>query len=174
VKTYTFDSLVATLNQVAPYDWAGFLHQRLESTSPDAPLGGIENGGWKLEYDDQPLKFAGRHGEANDQYSIGLHLAEDGSVTDSIVGSPAFEAGISSGMKVVGVNGRLYTHDLLEDAIKAAKDSAVPITLLFIDDDYYRTATIEYHGGQRYPHLVRNDSKPDYLDDLIKAHAAAQ
>jgi predicted metalloprotease with PDZ domain len=174
VKTYAFDSLVATLNQVAPYDWAGFLHQRLDSTSPNPPLGGVENGGWKLAYDDQPLKFAGRHGEADDRYSIGLHLSEDGSVTDSIVGGPSFEAGISSGMKVVGVNGRLYAHDLLEDAIKAAKDTAAPITLLVVDDDYYRTATIEYHGGQRYPHLVRNNSKPDYLDELIKAQAGSQ
>jgi predicted metalloprotease with PDZ domain len=174
VKTYTFDSIVATLNQVAPYDWAGFLHQRLDSTWSNPPLGGIENGGWRLEFDDHPVGFAGRHGEADDQYSIGLHLADDGAVTDSIVGSPAFEAGISPGMKVVGVNGRLYTHDLLEEAIKAAKDTTVPIALLVIDDDYYRICTVSYHGGQRYPHLVRNNSEPDYLDELLRPRAAAQ
>ena len=77
-------------------------------------------------------------------------------------------------MKVVGVDGRVYTHDLLEDAIKAAKDTTEPITLLVLDDDYYRTATIQYHGGERYPHLVREDSKPDYLDELIKARTTAQ
>ena len=76
--------------------------------------------------------------------------------SDSIVGGPAFEAGISSGMKVIGVNGRVYTHDMLEDAIKAAKDSSQPITLLVVDDDYIRTCVINYHGGARYPHLVRN------------------
>jgi len=32
----------------------------------------------------------------------------------------------------------------------------------------------DYHQGARYPHLTRDDSKPDYLDDLIKARAAAQ
>jgi predicted metalloprotease with PDZ domain len=95
-------------------------------------------------------------------------------VADSIVGSPAYEAGISSGMKVIGVNGRVYTQELLEDAIKAAKDGSQPITLLVIVDDYYRTCTINYHGGDRYPHLVRDDGKPDYLDELIKARAGSK
>ncbi|MFZ2021820.1 MAG: M61 family metallopeptidase [Terracidiphilus sp.] len=174
VKTYTFDSIVSTLNQVAPYDWAGFLRQRLDSTSPNPPLGGIENGGWNLAYNDVPPAFAGRHGAAGDRYSVGLQLAEDGTVTDAIVGSPAFEAGISSGMKVVGVNGRLYSHDLLEDAIKAAKGTDAPISLLVIDDEYYHVCAVNYHDGERFPHLVRNESKPDYLDDLIKPRAAAQ
>ncbi len=171
LKTYTFESLVETLNQVAPYDWAAFFHQHLNSTSPAMPSGGIENAGWKVQFDDKPLHLPGRHGVVGDIYSIGLQLEGDGTVNDAIVGSPAFEAGISSGMKVVGVNGRVYTHDLLEDAIKAAQDTAAPITLLVVDDDYYRTATIQYHGGERYPHLVRDDSEPDYLGELIKPRA---
>jgi predicted metalloprotease with PDZ domain len=174
VKTWTFDQLVADLNRIAPYDWAAFLHQRLDSKSPDAPTGGIENGGWKVTYNDQPIHLPGRRGNAGDAYSIGLQLGEDGSVGDSIVGGPAYSAGISSGMKVIGVNGRVYTHDLLEDAIAAAKGSTQPITLTYVNDDYIRTATIDYHQGARYPHLTRDDSKPDYLDDLIKARAAAQ
>jgi hypothetical protein len=40
-------------------------------------------------------------------------------------------------------------------------------------DDYYQTFNVSYQGGDRYPHLIRDDSKPDYLDDLIKAHAVA-
>jgi predicted metalloprotease with PDZ domain len=174
VKTYTFDQLVATLNQIAPYDWAGFLHQRLNSISPDAPTGGIENGGWKVTYSADPIHLPGRRGNAGDAYSIGLQLGEDGAVSDSIVGGPAYNAGISSGMKVIGVNGRVYTHDLLEDAIAAAKDGTQPITLTYVTDDYIRTATIDYHQGARFPHLTRDDSKTDTLDDLIKARAAAQ
>jgi predicted metalloprotease with PDZ domain len=116
----------------------------------------------------------GRRGNPGDIYSIGLQLGQDGSVADSIVGSPAFQAGISSGMKVVGVNGRVYNHDLLEDAIKASKDTAQPISLLVVVDEYYQTSNINYHGGERYPHLTREDAKPDYLDELIKARVASQ
>ena len=115
-----------------------------------------------------------RRGNAGDVYSIGLQLGDDGTVNDSIVGSPAFEAGISSGMKVAGVNGRVYTHDLLEDAIKATKDASKPISLLVVVDGYFRTSTIHYSGGGRYPHLARDDAKPDYLDESIKPRAASQ
>jgi predicted metalloprotease with PDZ domain len=174
VKTYTFEQLVADLNAIAPFDWATFFNTRLDSTSPDAPVGGIENGGWKVTYDGEPSRLLGRRGNPGDVYSIGLQLGQDGSVADSIVGSPAFQAGITSGMKVVGVNGRVYNHDLLEDAIKASKDSAAPISLLVIVDEYYQTSNINYHGGERFPHLTREDSKPDYLDELIKARVAAK
>ena len=174
LKTYTFDSMVEVLNQVAPYDWAAFFHQHLNSTSPEMPAAGIENAGWKVQFNDKLPHLPGRRGAAGDFYSIGLQLDGDGTVNDSVAGSPAFEAGISSGMKVVGVNGRVYTHDLLEDAIKASQDTTEPITILFVDDDYYRTATIQYHGGERYPHLVRDDTKPDYLGELIKARAGGQ
>jgi predicted metalloprotease with PDZ domain len=174
VKTWTFDELVATLNQVAPYDWAGFLHQRLDSKSPDAPTGGIENGGWKLTYSAEPIGLPGRRGGSGDAYSIGLQLGEDGTVADSIVGGPAYNAGIVSAMKVIGVDGRLYKHALLEDAIKSSKDSSEPITLTYVVDDYIHTAAIAYHGGIRYPHLSRDDAKPDYLDELIKPHISEQ
>jgi len=171
VKTYTFDQLVSALNSVAPYDWAAFLHERLDSKSPDAPTGGIENGGWKVTYSGEPIHLPGRRGNAGDTYSIGLQLGEDGAVNDSIVGGPAYNAGITSGMKVIGVNGRVYTHDGLEDAIEAAKDGSKPIEMLVVTDDYYKTASVDYHGGARYPHLTRDEGKPDYLDELIKARA---
>ena len=171
VKTYTFDQLVGTLNAVAPFDWASFFHERLDSTSADAPVGGIENAGWTVAFNGTPLKLQGRRGSPGYVYSIGLNVNPEGMVTDSIVGGPAFEAGISSGMKVIGVNGRVYAPDLLEDAIKDAKDTSKPITLLVVVDDYFQTSTINYHGGDHYPHLVWDEAKPDYLDEIIKAQA---
>jgi predicted metalloprotease with PDZ domain len=174
VKTYTFDDLVKSLNALAPFDWAGFFHTRLTSTSAEAPVGGIENGGWKIAFNDKPLKLEGRRGNPGDVYSIGLQVAGDGVVTDSVVGSPAFESGISSQMKIVGVNGRVYTPELLSDAIRSAKDTSQPITLLVVVDGYFRTCTITYHDGPRYPHLVRDDQRPDYLDELIKPRATSR
>ncbi len=174
VKTYTFDELMSALNGIVPYDWASFFHERLDSTSAEAPVGGIENGGWKVVYKDEPAHLEGRRGNPGEEFSIGLQVSGDGTVSDSIVGSPAFNAGISSGMKVVGVNGRLFRPDLLDDAIKDAKDNSKPISLLVVVDDYYRTCNIDYHGGPRYPHLERISDRPDYLDDLIKPRASAQ
>jgi hypothetical protein len=73
---------------------------------------------------------------------------------------------------VIGVDGRVFTHDRLEDAIKGSSDSSQPIALTYVADDYIHTARVEYHGGERYPHLTREEAKPDYLDELIKAHRA--
>ncbi len=176
VKTYTFDELMSALNAVVPFDWATFFHTRLDSTSAEAPMGGIENGGWKVEFNSQPPRTPGRRpgGGGGYVYSIGLQLGPDGTVSDALAGGPAFEAGMSSGLKVIGVNGRVYKQELLDDAIKGSKESTEPITLLAVEDDYIRTFTINYHGGEKYPHLVRVSEKPDYLDELIKARATGK
>ena len=175
VKTYTFDELVSALNAIAPFDWAAFFHTRLDSTSAEAPVGGIENGGWKVVFNGQPSK-ARRAGAATPAMSIpsACSWARDGTVSDAIVGGPAFKAGISSGMKVIGVNGRVYTQDCSRTRSRPSKDNSQPITLLVVADDYIRTCTINYHGGEQYPHLVRVNDKPDYLDELIKPRAVSQ
>jgi predicted metalloprotease with PDZ domain len=57
VKPYTFEDVVTTLNDVAPFDWRNFLLSRLNSTDFHAPLGGIERGGWKLAYQTKPNAY---------------------------------------------------------------------------------------------------------------------
>jgi len=68
----------------------------------------------------------------------------------------------------------VFTADVLADAVKAASASKEPIALMVVSDDYIHTFNVNYHGGPQYPHLVRIEDKPDYLDELIKAQAAAQ
>lgn len=175
LKPYTFDQLAEALNQVQPYDWAGFFHKRLNSTSPEAPVGGIAAGGWKVDYTEKPPLFAGRGrfgGGVNAAYSLGLRLGSDGSVLDSIVGKPAFKAGIVPGMRIVALNGRAFTPQLLNDALQASKSATQQLQFLVLNDDYYHTYTVEYEGGPRFPHLVRIEGKPDLLDDLAKPLAA--
>ena len=43
-----------------------------------------------------------------------------------------------------------------------------PLELLVENTDYYKTFKLDYHGGEKYPHLVRDESKPDLLSDIIK------
>lgn len=174
LKPYTFSDLVSALNQITPYDWASFFHQRLDSTSPESPQGGIEMSGWKLVFNSKPVQAGGGgrlRGGVAAPYSIGLTVEANGTVADSIWNGPAFKAGVEPGVKVVGINGRVYTPELLEAAIKASNKTSDPISLLVVDDDYYRTCAINYHSGDRYPHLVREEGKPDYLDTLLKPQA---
>ena len=171
LKTYTLDDLVRALNDLVPHDWTGFFHDRLTSLSPQAPLAGIETGGWKIEYNDKPEEIpegSPSGSGVNASYSVGLRLSTDGVVLDSIVGKPAYQAGITPGMKVVAVNDRAFTPDLLHEALKASKSGSQPIRLLLLNDGYYRTCAISYQGGELYPHLVRDEGKPDRLDEVLK------
>jgi len=173
VKPYTFDDVVNALNQVVPYDWRGFWTERLTNHGPGAPLGGIEGSGWKLVYDSTQSEMD-RGAESNWHvvdvaYSIGLGLREDGTITDTIEGMPAAQAGIGPGMKLMAVNGRKYSPEVLRDALTAGKGGSAPLELLVENTDYYKTYKLDYHGGERYPHLLRDESKPDLLSEIYKA-----
>jgi predicted metalloprotease with PDZ domain len=172
VVPYNFDDVVRTLNEVAPYDWATLLHERVNATSAHAPLGGIERGGWKLVYNDKPNAFTHAIEKAvkssDFSYSIGFTVAEDGKLDDVIVGSPAYQAGIGPGMKLVAVNGRRWSREILRAALKEAKESSKPIELLVEDAQFFRTFSVGYHEGDKSPHLERVSSQPDILDDILK------
>lgn len=175
VKTYTFQQLVDLLNQVTPHPWAEFLRQRLNSTSAEAPVGGIESSGWKLEFTDQPVR-SGRttRGFSSTTFSLGLDLAPDGTVTDALYDGLAFQAGLRPGMKIAALNGRVYSAEALADLLAASQDAPQTIQLLVIADDYYQTCTLTYRGGPRYPRLVRDSAKPDFLGEIIKPLARSQ
>jgi predicted metalloprotease with PDZ domain len=172
LKPYTFEDVVATLNILAPYDWAGFLHSRLDQTSTKTPTESIENSGWKLVYSEEPNEI-----EANTDaiasrldlsFSIGATIGEDGSVGDVIHGSPAYDAGVGPGMKVTAVNGRQFSGEGLRDAITGAKDSTTPIQLLIANGAQFQMVAVNYHGGLQYPHLERDTHHPDYLGEIIQ------
>ena len=175
-KTYDFDDVVATLNGVAPFDWASFLHARIDTRKPPL-LDGIADTGWKLVYTDKPSAYekqynsrpqASRH-LYNFAWSIGLTMGRNDQINDVRWNGPAFKAGVSTGETLVAVNGRAYTRDVLKDAIDAAKGSKAPIQLLLKYQGGYRTVPVDYHGGSQYPHLERIDGTPDYLSEIIAA-----
>jgi predicted metalloprotease with PDZ domain len=172
VVKYNFDDIVTTLNQVAPYDWRKFLRDRLDTYDPGAPLGGILSSGWKLTYTEEPSEFTKAMEKARDavdaRFSIGLELEEKGGIHDVIVNSPAWNAGIAPGTTLVAVNGRKFTPDILREALKAGKDNGSKLELLIMNGDYYKTHVLDYHGGEKYAHLVRDETKPDMLSEIIK------
>jgi predicted metalloprotease with PDZ domain len=175
VVTYTFDDVVAGLNAVEPYDWKAFLSERLTSKSPHAPLGGITNGGYRLEYTDSQNDY-GRAAEAHDHgvnawYSLGFRTS-DQTVQDVLFDSPAFRAGLGPGMKLVAINGRQASDELLRSAIRDAKANSAPVELITENAGFFRVMKLDYHGGEKYPHLVRDTASRDYLDDILKPMVA--
>ncbi|HET7435548.1 MAG TPA: M61 family peptidase [Thermoanaerobaculia bacterium] len=176
VKPYTFDDVVNALNAVAPYDWRTHLNERLWSTSPRAPIGGITGHGWRLVYDETPNAVASDDAEMREQqdatFTLGMTIKNaDGSIVDVTPGLPAASAGLAPGMKVVAVNGRRWTREVLDAAIREAKGGNAPIEIIAENNDFFRTYAVNYHEGMRYPHLVRDEKTPDTLGDVVRAHS---
>ena len=171
VVPYHFDDVIAALNKVVPYDWAGFLKERLTSLAPHAPMGGIENGGYKLTFTDQPNEITqaqmAASGNTSEWWSIGIDVTGDGHIEDVLVGSAADKAKLGPGMQIVAVNDRQFTGSLLNDAITNAKGTQNPIELIVVNTGVYRVLNLDYHDGLRYPHLERVDGTPDYLDEIL-------
>ena len=172
VKPYTFDELVNALNQVAPYDWRGFWQERLTTKAAHAPLGGIEGSGWRVVYTETPSEMSRLSEQErktiNSEYSVGLLLREDGSIVDTVHGGLAANAGIGPGMKLVAVNGRKFTPEVWHAALKATKTASGLLQLLVENTEYFNTYSLNYHGGEMYPHLEREGNQPDLLSDIIK------
>ncbi len=176
IVTYNFDELVRDLNQVVPYDWATFLHDRVDKINPHVDLAGIEQGGYKLVFKDKPTKSErmiaaaeGRRGSGvNCWYSIGLSVGADGMIVDVLWNGPADKAGLAPGEKIMAVNDKVYSGDALREAIREAKDPAKQIRVIVQADSFVSTIQIDYHEGERYPALERVEGTPSYLDDIIK------
>jgi predicted metalloprotease with PDZ domain len=178
VVTYTLDDVLSTLNEIAPHDWRQFFQSRVYATTPRAPLGGIENAGWRLAYTNtvpSMLKSMETAQKSTDlRYSLGLILKEGGAVQDVIPGSPAAKAGVAPAMNILAVNGRRWTADLLRTAIQSALTNTAPIELIVEHDDFFQTCNLDYHDGDKYPCLQRTPSKPDLLAPILKPLAPPQ
>ena len=149
------------------------MNGRLNATLAEPPMDGLERGGWKLIYRDKPGEQQkardSENGTLDLSSSIGLLLKTDGRVIDVVPGKASDKGGIGPGMKVVAVNGRRFSPEVLRDAIKAAKNTSATVDLLVENTDYYKTYKLDYHGGEMYPHLTRDESKPDLLSEILKA-----
>jgi predicted metalloprotease with PDZ domain len=140
--------------------------------APKAPLDGFERGGYRLVYAETPSDYwkAGenRSKGANLTYSIGLVANQSGKLTAVTWDSPAFKAGLTMADTILAVNGQTFDADKLRAAVAATRTGG-KLELLVKNPDAYRTVTIAYTGGARYPKLERIPGVPARLDDIFAA-----
>jgi len=177
-ETYTFEDVVAALNDVLPYDWQSFLLERLRSLDRD-PLDGITRGGYRLVYSQEAGKYyesAESRGKSTSfWYSLGLSVDNEGKVKTVRWEGPAFKAGLSPGMQIQAVNGVMSdVAGRLKEAVKVSVNTTGPIELTIKDQDHSRVARVDYHDGARYPHLQRIEVQKPLLDCIRAARRADQ
>jgi predicted metalloprotease with PDZ domain len=180
IVPYDRKELIADLKEVLPYDWATFLHDRVDIPTPHADLAGIERGGYKLVYTDKPTASLRSMGAAYGRrgpdiaYSLGMRVTADGTVNDIRYDGVADHAGLTQGMKIVGINGEVFSADAMHAALDASKGNTTPIHLIVQDGTRLTILDLNYHDGQRYPTLQRIEGTTDYLDEITKPLAVAK
>jgi predicted metalloprotease with PDZ domain len=178
IVTYDRKEIIRDLNEVLPYDWATFLHERIDLPNPHTDLDGITRGGYKLVYTDKPsaaarqLNGTRRAAGVNLWYSLGLRTGNDGSIVETKYDGVADRAGLEVGDKIIGVNGEVYSSDAIRAGLDASKGNTTPITLLVQSAGKINTINLDYHDGQRYPSLERIEGTTDYLDKITKPVAS--
>jgi len=171
VKPYVADDVFRTLATIAPYDWKAFFEKRLQAKTAAVPLGGVEGGGYRLVYTEAPNMFTDPwtlDGSLNAYGSLGIHVAADGVVDDAWPGMPAFDVGVTNGMKIIAVNGRRFSSDELARALRSSRSVSAPMELIVENGSYFKTVRVDYHGGLKYPHLERATGENDVLATIAK------
>ncbi len=171
VKAYALADVIAALHATVPHDWAGFIRERVYEIRPHAPLDGVTGGGWRLAWADTlgPLQTAAEVADKRlvESYSLGFELDDDGSkVRDVVPGLPADLAGVAPDMRVVAVNGRRYSREVLREAIAASRQSG-RVELLCENKAFFRTYVLDYRDGRRHPALARNEGASDHLGEIL-------
>src|SRR5580704_6451309 len=171
LKPYEFEDIVADLNAIAPYDWASLLKKRVTQTAAHAPLDGFTQGGWRVALGDKPSGFEkaaqGLRKRLDLSASIGLSLTSEGAISDVVMDSPAYKAGVGPGMKLVAVNSRRFSPKVMDEALAAAQKHSQSILLLLEDGDFFRTYRIDYRGGAKFARLERLKGQPDLLSKIL-------
>ena len=170
VLPYTFADLVQALNATAPYDWESFWNTRLNALDFKPLTRGLQASGYDYVYQDTMIPSEGDYMKASHMaemyHSLGFQAMPDGILQDVWMGSPAYIAGLRPGDKLTAINGKPYSAELLAATVHDSRAKAGPINLTASRDGESLTLALQYHGGEKYAALVRNNN-PDLLATAI-------
>lgn len=173
VAGYELADVVRDLKATAEYDWDGFLRRRVTAPQESLPLDVVGRLGYRLKYSDKPPSADPRGADPQNDNpaadSLGVVIV-NGHVLAVDPGLPGDKAGLSPGLRVVGVNGKKYSTNRLRDAI-ADSVTRKKVEFLLEDGDEFRTVVVPYAEGLRYLELARVEGKPDVLGDILKPRA---
>jgi len=173
VVPYTREDVEASLAAILPFDWHTFFEKRIYQVNNQPPTEGLESAGWRVVYNATPNRDGFVvPGTYFASYSIGMDLTKEGMVSDVLPGSPAYDAGLGPNMTILAVDGRVYSADVLTEAIAHPRNGK--ITLVARNFDSVESREIQYAGGLRFAHLERILGSHDYLSEILAARSGQE
>ena len=175
-KTYTRADIEHLLSEVVPYDWHAFFQRHVYEIAKLPPTGELERAGWSLVYTSRPNPFI-KAAEVTYHFdyqwaTYGFNIDKTGVLRDVREGSPAWQAGMSPGMKLEAIDGHAFTPEALDYCLRQAKAQPRPTQFTVSQDGAFRTIPVGYFGGPLYPHLEPIPGAPNMLARITAAHAA--
>jgi predicted metalloprotease with PDZ domain len=170
VSPYSREEVESSLSTITALDWHRFFQSHIYDVNSKPPTDGLEAAGWRLVYNATPNNEPIHADPTNPiscyaAYSIGIDVKRDGTVADVLPASPAYVAGLGPHMTILAVDGRVYSVDVLNQAIAHPRDGQ--ITVIVRNFDSVESRDIQYAGGLRYPHLERIPNSHDYLSEIL-------
>jgi predicted metalloprotease with PDZ domain len=169
VVPYDVPEIVKLLEETAEWDWNAFLSRRVSQPLDSLPLDVVGRIGYRIQYGPKPQELQSGRGRPglSAQHSLGLTFSLDGHITDVVPGMPGDRAKLAPGMKVMGINGRLFSPQRLNDAL-AESVTRRKIDLLVLESDRFRTIVLDYADGPKFLQLVRDPAKHDLLAQILR------
>ena len=170
VVPYELPEVLKDLHELADFDWESFLEKRVSKPQESLPLEVVGRCGYRLKYATEPpggTPISRRRGGVSARDSLGLTFSAEGQIQDVVPGMVGDRAGLASGMTVIGVNSKKFSQQRLHDAL-AESVALRKIELLLLEGEEFRTVVLDYGDGPRYLVMVRDESKPDLLAEILK------
>jgi len=173
-KPAPFDrsEVVKLLQSVAPFDWDGLISRRIESFQQqfDPEVASLLGYSFEITSDKPKIPantFRQRSG-VDLLDSVGLSISSSGEVKNVLLGSPADKAMLAPQQKIVAVGDHKWSASRILNSVKQAVQGN-PIKLLVSEHDQIKPIQIQYYGGLVYWNLTRDDSKEDWLSQILAA-----
>jgi predicted metalloprotease with PDZ domain len=167
---YDLPEIVKDLQELADFDWESFLNRRVSQPQESLPLEVVGRCGYRLKYATDPptgSAISRRRGGISARDSLGLSFSPEGQINDVVPGMIGDRAGLAPGMTVIGVNSKKFSAQRLHDAL-AESVALRKIELLLLEGEDFRTVVLNYADGPRYLAMVRDETKPDLLAEILK------
>lgn len=170
--SFDLEDVISVLNELTDKEsWAQLIDQKINQTENEFNPEGITNSGYKFtlskqKSDVQKLVDAKYYNRRSFNKSIGMDVEKNGVISNIVPGGPADLTGLYDGIKVVGVNGKTYNIDRLENAVRNTTTTG-KLTLLILEADTYYEYEINYEGGLKYDKLEPIPGQKDWLTEIL-------
>lgn len=167
---FTREEVIATLDETLDFDWEGLVVRRIEQVRQGYPLDMVPMLGYRFEQTAERPKIPSntfRLPNGVDHYdSVGLIAGKDGVIRDVRLESPADLAGLGPGMKIIAVEGMKWSEEYFDESILDSNGKS-RIELLVEIGNEIRPIQLQYRDGPRYWSLLREEAKPDVLEQIL-------